>query len=122
MTSTVYAFAFRRPDDKWGVINDSERRVIVSRYEAVADHFATVLETRSGLSIVPVPRTAMQIAELVMQVHVSATDIGQHVVFIENGQTDLVDVLFKAAEMAEAVPMDTPGDWWAANTPRTTAA
>ena len=122
MTTTVYAFAFQRPDEKWGVVNDSDRRVIVSRYGVVAQRFADALVARSGLRILPVPQTAMQIAELVTQVHVSATDIAAHVAFIEEGLTDLTDILFKAAEMADAVPMDTPGDWWAANTPRKATA
>lgn len=117
----AFVFAFRRPDGKWGVVNDAHRRLILTKDVEVAQTFAAALRKRTSGRIVPVRQDAEQIAQLVMSANVAAEQVGAHIVSIESDTPDKVDALFKAGEMAATVPLDTPGDWRAAHTEKAEA-
>jgi hypothetical protein len=92
---------------------------VVTASEPLALAFSTVLERRAGLTVVPVPRNPMQVAELVASAHVSAITIEPYVVFIESDECkDAEDATWRAVEMANAIPLDTAGDWRAAHDPQ----
>lgn len=111
----AYVFAYLRPDGRWGVVNDAERRLIVTAYEVLAETFRLLL-ARRGMEVVALRRSPIQVAELVMSAHVSADDITPHVQFIESGTCqDAEDALWRTVELANGVPGDTLGDWNAAH-------
>jgi hypothetical protein len=109
----VWVFAFPRPDGRYGAVCDTEQRLMVTVRRAVAVEFATALEQRAGRPITAVERCPMGVAELVATQHVGITDIAPYVHFIEQPGEDDTDALFRASEAAEAIPLDTEGDWHA---------
>lgn len=118
MNEEAFVFAYLRPDGRWGVVNDREKRLIVTGYEVLAETFRVLL-ARRGMEVVPLKRNPLQVAELVMSEHVAAADISPHVQFIESSECDdAEDALWRAVELANGVPGDTVGDWNAAHADR----
>jgi hypothetical protein len=113
----AFAFSFRRPDGKWGAVNDEHRRLVLTQYEVVAWRFAAALMSRGSVPIVPVRLTAVEIANVV----ISAGHTGDpmpHVRMIEEG-LGWQDAEFRAADLAEELAgrvwLDTDADWHAAH-------
>jgi hypothetical protein len=116
----AYVFAFLRPDGQWGAVADSTKRLIVTLNPLLAFAFATVLERRTGATVAWVKRNPTEIAELITSAHVSAQRIEPYVTFIESEDCckDPEDTVWRAVDMANAVPLDSAGDAAARCLPR----
>lgn len=121
MKVEAYVFAFKRPDEQWGAVCDKNKRLIVTLSLALAQTFEVALSRRLGRHIVAVTRNPVEVAALVVSRHVSATDIAPHLAFLESDDcTDAEDAIWRAIDVANAIPADTVGDWHATHPERVT--
>lgn len=115
---SVFVFTFHRPDGLWGAICDRNGLLVVTGYQVLADAFCKVL-ARRGLDVTALRRDPIQIARIVASHHKDVTDIVDHVVFIERvaDHDTAEDALWRAINLANAIPATDLADWTRTHAP-----
>ena len=112
---------FLGPDGRWRAVNDDQKRLICASHEAVGLAFCAALADRAQTAIRPVQLDPIRVTELIMSAYVKAENVAAHYIFIEEGEDTPEHWMARAMTMADAVPLDTPGDWWASRPSRALA-